>query len=159
MNYSAKLQKKIDQLAIQKENVLYLPIAMEHLNRIRNKSKTVEFRTLSDFYLRKINKYDKQHQFVAAKPLKYVLFQGGYNADSPRLLVELKDPVEKYNAYENLPAEIINSKLQDGKRVMTIEEGKKKYPNIFKEAMVEGFMEDDEFLALQLGDIVFEEGF
>lgn len=42
---------------------------------------------------------------------------------------------------------------------MTIEEGKKKYPNIFKEAMVEGFMEDDEFLALQLGDIVFEEGF
>ncbi|SHI86691.1 hypothetical protein SAMN05443429_105158 [Cruoricaptor ignavus] len=157
MNYSENLKKKIDELNLSKENILYLPIARVHLRRIVDGSKTVEFRDLTDYYLKKINNY-KNLQYDSTKPITHILFQGGYNADSPRVLAELKYTGAKFNANKDLPDEfIIYSK---GREViaMSLEEGEANYPNIFREAEIEGFENGDEYLALQLGRVVYTEG-
>lgn len=156
MNYSENLKKKIDELNLSKENILYLPIARVHLRRIVDGSKTVEFRDLTDYYLKKINNY-KNLKYDSTKPITHILFQGGYNPDSPRVLAELKYTGAKFNAEHGLPANLTIYSA-NAKEVMSPEEGEANYPNIFREAEIEGYENGDEYLALQLGRVVYTEG-
>lgn len=136
MNYSAELQNVIDDLGLKKENILYLPIAQVHLDRIREGSKTIEFREPSDFYLRKLAKFDKDGNFIEMKPLTHILFQGGYNPESPRMLIEFTNVLEKFEKVEN-PEEPETIKL-------------------LAEAEKEGFSSEDVYLGLFLGKIKYD---
>ena len=90
MNYSKELQQKINELNLKKENILYLTIKNEYLHEMRSGEKDVEYRDVTDFYLSKLFLKDKERNFSAMKPITHILFQGGYNADSPRMLIECK---------------------------------------------------------------------
>lgn len=90
MNYSPELQNKINELNLKKENILYLTIKNEYLHEMRSGEKDVEYRDISDFYLSKLFLKDKDKNYSAMKPITHILFQGGYNADSPRMLIDCK---------------------------------------------------------------------
>ena len=90
MNYSPELQNKINELGLKKENILYLTIKNEYLHEMRSGQKNVEYRDLTDFYLSKLFVKDKNKNYREMKPISHILFQGGYNADSPRMLIECK---------------------------------------------------------------------
>ncbi len=90
MNYSTKLQHKIEELGLQKENILYLTIRNVFLHEIRKGEKDVEYRDLTEYYLKKLFVIDKSGNYSATKPITHLLLQGGYNADSPRILIECK---------------------------------------------------------------------
>lgn len=103
MNYSTQLQNKVNELHLKKENILYLPMKNEYLHEIRIGEKNVEYRDLTDFYLSKLFKRDKEKNYSEQKPLTHILFQGGYEPDSPRMLIELKGfNIDKDNYPENL---------------------------------------------------------
>lgn len=162
---SEKLQKVVTELGLKKENILYMNIQRPFLERILSEEKKVEFRDLSEYWLKKVNNYDKKTlDCIGAKPIKYILFQNGMsNIDAPRVLVELKNVIEKW-AKDNKgnPVEIITRDRREDRDSFryTIEESRVKYSHIFKEAEFEGFDindEDDEFLALELGKIVYRE--
>lgn len=138
MKLSVELQKKFDDLGITKKNVLYLPIAREPLDRIRNKTKIIEFRELSDFYLKKMGVV-KDNVYIEDKPLKYVLFQNGYGLGRPRMLIELKEWAMKEKELEN---------PNDPKTKLSLREAEK-----------EGYEPDDEYIGIFLGEIVHEENF
>lgn len=57
---------------------------------MRAGTKNVEYRDLTDFYLKQLYKKDKDGNYAIPKPLSHILLQGGYNPDSPRVLIELK---------------------------------------------------------------------
>ncbi|MFJ1411707.1 hypothetical protein [Capnocytophaga canimorsus] len=157
---SPKLQEVVTKLGIKQENILYINVLRPFFERILSEEKKVEFRDLSEWWLKKINNYDKKTlAFVSPKPVKYILFQNGMsNAEAPRLLIELVNPVQKWaKDGKGNPAEVINNNLPNETRKMTISEGKVKYPQIFKEAEYEGFKKDDEWLAFELGKIVYKE--
>lgn len=98
MNYSPELQNKINELGLKKENILYLTIKNEYLHEMRSGQKNVEYRDLTDFYLSKLFVKDKNKNYREMKPISHILFQGGYNADSPRMLIECKGwAIEKTN--------------------------------------------------------------
>ena len=139
MNYSAGLKAKIDELGLKKENILYLPIAKQHLNRIKNKTKVIEFRDNTDYYAKKLAKFDKSGEFVEDKPLTHILFQGGYNVDSPRMLVSMSEYLAKYEELQS---------PDSAKTMFLLEEAKK-----------EGFEIDDEYIGFFLEKIEYEENF
>lgn len=68
-----------------------MPIANVFLDQIKAGTKKVEFRSLTDFYFRKLCIMDKEGNYLADKPITHILFQGGYSPTSPRLVVELKE--------------------------------------------------------------------
>lgn len=106
MNYSPELQAKIDELGLAKENILYLTIANEFLHAIRIGEKDVEYRDLTEFYLNKLFKKDKSGNYSEMKPIKYLLLQGGYSLNSPRMLIECKGwVIEGKNYPENIERE------------------------------------------------------
>lgn len=162
---SPKLQEVVTKLGLKEENILYMNIQRPFLERILSEDKKVEFRDLSEYWLKKLNNYNKKNwSFESPKPVKYILFQNGMkNEGSPRVLVELKGVLEKYAKDDNgNPAEVITrDKREDSDSYRyTIEEGKLKYPQIFEEAEFEGFDTNDleeEFLAFELGKIVYKE--
>lgn len=106
MTYSKELQAKIDELGLGKENILYLTIANEFLHAIRVGEKNVEYRDLTDHYLSRLFKKDKTGRYVGVKPLKYLLLQGGYSKNSPRMLVELKGWVIEG---KNYPSDLVKN--------------------------------------------------
>src|SRR5690606_4908270 len=70
---------------------LYLTIKNIYLDEMRRGLKNVEYRNNTEFFRRKLFVKDKDgNPSKQMKPLKYLLFQGGYEADSPRVLIELK---------------------------------------------------------------------
>lgn len=99
MNYSPELQNKIDSLGLTKENILYLPMQSVWMHEIRVGKKNVEYRDVTEHYLQKLFTKDKTGKYAAMKPKTHILFQMGYNADSPRALVELKGWVIDGNTY------------------------------------------------------------
>lgn len=99
MNYSKELQNKIDELALKKENILYLIMNNEYLHEIRIGEKDVEYREIKDFNLSKLFSKDKAKNYAAMKPITHILFQGGYNLDSPRMLIECKGWVVENKNY------------------------------------------------------------
>lgn len=103
MTYTPELQAKIDELGLAKENILYLTIANEFLHSIRIGEKDVEYRDLTEFYLNKLFRKDKSGNYSEMKPIKYLLLQGGYSLNSPRMLIELKGwVIEDKNYPENI---------------------------------------------------------
>lgn len=91
MKYTEELQRIIEQFNIKDENRLFLTIKNQYLDDMREGIKNVEYREDTEFFRRKIfikGANGKPSQEM--KPLKYILFQGGYEPDSPRLLIELK---------------------------------------------------------------------
>lgn len=101
MTYSPELQAKIDELGLKKENILYMTIANVFLHEMRNGEKNVEYRDLTEHYLQKLFKKDKTGNYSEPKPIKYLLLQGGYSLNSPRMLIELKGWVIDGNSYPN----------------------------------------------------------
>ena len=87
MNYSDRMQAYMAENGIDAKGVVYLTIAREPLERIVSGDKTVEFRDLSDHYIKKFFKVEGD-AVVGLKPFTHVLFQAGYSATSPRALVE-----------------------------------------------------------------------
>jgi hypothetical protein len=123
---------------IDAKSVVYLTIAREPLERIISGDKTVEFRDLSDHYLKKLFKVEGD-AVVDVKPFTHVLFQAGYSATSPRALVEFQDAGAKEES-QKAPVSPM------GKRM-------------FAEAEVEGFTVDDEWVAIALGKVCVVENF
>lgn len=158
---SEKLLVVVEKLGIKEENILYMNIQRPFLERILSEEKKVEFRDLSEYWLKKLNNYNKDKSYKSRKPIKYILFQNGMKSEgAPRVLVEYIRQVEKWGKDANNPAEIISNCTNDEKYRMTIKEGKEKYSNVFIEAEREGFdVKDDneEFLALELGKIIYRE--
>src|SRR5690606_15158261 len=93
MNISKELEQKINELGLTSENWLYLPIKNEYLHEMRSGSKNVEYRELSNHYLQKLFHKNTKGQYDKLKPKTHLLLQGGYNPDSPRMLIELKGVV------------------------------------------------------------------
>lgn len=89
MAYSVELQNVIDQLEITKENILYLTIVNEYIQEMRDGIKDTEYRSVNAFLLSRLFKKNQQKQFSEPKPKTHILFQGGYNPDSPRVLIEM----------------------------------------------------------------------
>lgn len=99
MTYTPELQQKINDLGLNKEDILYLPIKNKYLHEMRVGQKNVEYRELTDHYRSKLFAKDKEGRYTIIKPKKYLLLQGGYSADSPRMLIELKGIVINRNKY------------------------------------------------------------
>ncbi len=90
MYYTPELQNEIDRLNLKKENICYLTIQNEYLNDMRLGHKNVEYRDYTDYYVRRFFTKDTTGKYKAVKPFTHLLLQGGYNPDSPRMLIELK---------------------------------------------------------------------
>lgn len=91
MKYSEALEKVITNLEIKDENRLFLTIKNVYLDEMREGVKNVEYREDTEFFRRKLFvKGSNGKPSLEMKPLRYILFQGGYEPDSPRLLIELK---------------------------------------------------------------------
>lgn len=138
MNYSDRMQAYMAENGIDAKGVVYLTIAREPLERIVSGDKTVEFRDLSDHYIKKFFKVEGD-AVVGLKPFTHVLFQAGYSATSPRALVEFNGA---------------GTKEADQKTPLT-ERGKK----VYAEAEREGFSVDDEWLGIELGKVCVVENF
>ena len=138
MNYSDRMKAYMAENGIDAKSVVYLTIAREPLERIISGDKTVEFRDLSDHYLKKLFKVEGD-AVVDVKPFTHVLFQAGYSATSPRALVEFNGA---------------GTKEADQKSPLT-ERGKR----VYAEAEREGFTEDDEWLGIELGKVCVVENF
>ena len=138
MNFSDRMKAYMAENGIDAKGVVYLTIAREPLERIISGDKTVEFRDLSDHYLKKIFKVEGD-AVVGVKPFTHVLFQAGYSATSPRALVEFAGA---------------GTKEADQKSPLT-ERGKR----VYAEAEREGFTEDDEWLGIELGKVCIVENF
>lgn len=138
MNYSDRMKAYMAENGIDAKAVVYLTIAREPLERIVSGDKTVEFRDLSDHYLKKLFKVEGD-AVVGVKPFTHVLFQAGYSATSPRALVEFAGA---------------GTKEAEQKSPLT-DRGKK----VYAEAEREGFTEDDEWLGIELGKVCIVENF
>lgn len=132
------MQAYMAENGIDAKGVVYLTIAREPLERIVSGDKTVEFRDLSDHYIKKFFKVEGD-AVVGVKPFTHVLFQAGYSATSPRALVE-------FNGAGTKEAEQKSPLTERGKRV-------------YAEAEREGFIEDDEWLGIELGKVCVVENF
>ena len=138
MNYSDRMKAYMAENGINAKSVVYLTIAREPLERIVSGDKTVEFRSLSDHYLKKFFEVEGD-AVVGVKHFTHVLFQAGYSATSPRALVEFQDAGAKEES-QKAPVSPM------GKRM-------------FAEAEVEGFTIDDEWVAIALGKVCVVENF
>lgn len=157
INYSPEMQKKIDELGIKDEEILYMTIVRESLIRILKGTKKVEFRELSDWWLKKFNEYNRDLSFKEVKPIKYLLLQNGTDPGVPRVFIEMKNQFHKYEADKIDPAMLIVPSLPKPERCFSIKEAKEKYPLIFEQAKLEGFTDKDEWLGLELGNIIHAE--
>ncbi len=91
MNNAIDLEKTIKSLKIKDENRLFLTIKNQYLDDMREDIKNVEYRINTEFFRRKLFVKGKDGKPSSEmKPLKYILFQGGYEPNSPRVLIELK---------------------------------------------------------------------
>jgi hypothetical protein len=131
---SEMLQAVCDEHQIKEENILFLTIKKAHFDRIKEGTKKVEFRDMSDYYLGKLSNYDSRNKCIGDKPLTHILFQAGYSAASPRMLIEFID----YGGRE--------------KGIMRAKPEYKKF--IEDESFKEGFEKGDDFLGFVLGKIL-----
>ncbi len=88
MTYTPELQNTIDRLGLKKENILFLTVYNEILHLIRSGNKKIEYRDNTPHYTSKLFAKDKQGHYTILKPYTHVLFQAGYSASNPRMLIE-----------------------------------------------------------------------
>lgn len=135
MTYSQQLRAKIDELGIKKENILYLTIASFFLQEIRSGDKTVEYRDLTDFYLRKLFVY-QGGKIAYPKPYTHILFQAGYSIHSPRTLIELRGIVINEARWgRNLPATLSDEGYIVSEDNINLLLGKIEYNSVAMEVM------------------------
>lgn len=142
MKYSNEMQAVLSKAGIKPENVMYLTIARNYLNRIKAGTKKVEFRAVTELYLKKLVKVNSKGEYVEEKPITHLLLQGGYSAESPRVLVELADWFIK-ESKEDRKGQPESTGIED----------------VVREAKEEGFTDNDEYLALVLGSVILSENF
>ena len=75
IQYSPEMKKVIDELGLKDENIMYVNIIREPLERILSGEKTVEFRELSDFWLKKVANFNSKSEYINDKPITHILFQ------------------------------------------------------------------------------------
>lgn len=90
MNYAPALQQKIDALGLKKEHILFLTMQSYYMHQICIGEKEVEYRDLTEHYLSRIFKKDKNGNYSAMKPITHILFQCGYSVNNRRVLVACK---------------------------------------------------------------------
>lgn len=139
IQYSPEMKKVIDELGLKDENIMYVNIIREPLERILSGEKTVEFRDLIDYWLNKVAVFNRKGEHIDDKPIKYILFQNGMDPfpHSKRALVKFKDYLVKYEKVENPNSPTTKYVLEEAKK--------------------EGFAPGDTYLALMLGEVVFRE--
>lgn len=98
MNYSPDLQNKINELGLKKENILFLTVYNEILHLIRSGDKKIEYRDNTPHYTSKLFAKDRQGNYTILKPYTHILFQAGYNASNPRMLIEFPGLLTKDKA-------------------------------------------------------------
>ncbi len=143
MKYSNEMLAVINQLELKPENVMYLTIARSYLRRIVEGTKKVEFRSVTELYLKKLINVNSKGEVGDDKPITHILLQGGYSADSPRVLVEMTDWFIKDTDIRN-NSDVVREKINR---------------NVKAEAEAEGFTDNDEYLALVLGEVKYSENF
>ncbi|QOW09777.1 hypothetical protein Q73A0000_05040 [Kaistella flava (ex Peng et al. 2021)] len=89
MAYSEELEAKMIELGIKKENILYLTIENVNIQEMRDGAKNTEYREVTELYLSRLFSKNAEKKFQKMKPKTHILFQGGYNPDSPRIIIEL----------------------------------------------------------------------
>lgn len=139
IQYSPEMKKVIDELGLKDENIMYVNIIREPLERILSGEKTVEFRELSDFWLKKVANFNSKGEYINDKPITHILFQNGMDKPplAKRALVEMKYNIDKEEEIENPDSP--------------------KTQYILREAEKEGFAPDDTYLAIVLGKVIFRE--
>ncbi|WHF51307.1 hypothetical protein QGN23_12835 [Chryseobacterium gotjawalense] len=85
-----ELEQTINKLGFAKEDYLFLTIKTVYLYHMKSGEKNVEYREPGDFILSRLYKDFRKNKFSEPKELSHVLFQAGYNPDSPRMLIELR---------------------------------------------------------------------
>lgn len=130
------MQAYMAENGINAKSVVYLTIAREPLERIISGNKTVEFRDFSDFYVKKLFVVS-DGEVVDAKPFTHILFQAGYSANSPRALVEIADIKVKLPE-DTAPQSAVGKAM-------------------YAEAEVEGFEQDDAWIGISIGAVLFTE--
>ena len=85
-----ELEKTISNLGLTKDDYLFLTIKTVYLYHMKSGEKNVEYREPGDFILSSLYKNFRKNKFSEPKKLSHVLFQAGYNPDSPRMLIKLK---------------------------------------------------------------------
>jgi len=87
---NSELQKTIDNLGLSKNDYLFLTIKTVYLYHMKSGIKNVEYREPSDFIFTRLYDNYSKNKFSKPKNISHILFQAGYNPDSPRMLIELK---------------------------------------------------------------------
>jgi hypothetical protein len=90
MKYTIKLEQVLSEKQIKKDNIVYMTIKQIYLQQMREGTKTVEYRDTTNFYIKKFFKMNTANRIETQKSTTHLLLQGGYNPDSPRILIELK---------------------------------------------------------------------
>ena len=87
---NSKLQNTLDNLGLSKNDYLFLTIKTVYLYHMKSGIKNVEYREPSDFIFTRLYDNYSKNKFSKPKNISHILFQAGYNPDSPRMLIELK---------------------------------------------------------------------
>lgn len=87
---NSDLDKLLTSLKLTKEDYVFLTIKTVYLYEMKSGEKNVEYRTPGDFIFTRLYDDFKKKKFTEPKKVNYILFQAGYNPDSPRMLIELK---------------------------------------------------------------------
>ncbi|MBV2223695.1 MAG: hypothetical protein KUL74_02435 [Cloacibacterium sp.] len=84
------LQKVIEKLGLTKDDYMFLTIKTVYLYHMKSGEKNVEYREPGEFIFTRLYNDFRKKKFSEPKKLSHILFQAGYNPDSPRMLIELK---------------------------------------------------------------------
>ena len=105
LKLSPELQKVTDDLGVSNEEICFMTISKDNLDDMRSGIKNVEYRDNSAYWNEKFFIADRAGNVSLKKNYTHLLFQNGYNPDSPRVLIELKGIVtSKYKFPKNLSA-------------------------------------------------------
>lgn len=127
MSENLELEKTINKLGLTKDDYLFLTIKTVYLYHMKSGEKNVEYREPGDFILSRLYKDFRKNKFSEPKKLSHVLFQAGYNPDSPRMLIELKG----WNHHgENHPTNLKTSGHEIDRYSVNLFLGKIKYENL-----------------------------
>lgn len=75
---------------LSNEDYLFLTIKTVYLYQMKSGDKNVEYREPGNFIFSRLYHNYAANHFSKPKKLSHILFQAGYNPDSPRMLIELK---------------------------------------------------------------------
>ena len=122
-----ELENIIRKLGLKKDDYLFLTIKTVYLYHMKSGEKTVEYREPSEFVFSRLYSEYATKKFSEPKDISHILFQAGYNPDSPRMLIELKGWVYDNEKY---PENIDTSKFPVDRYSVNLLLGKILYENL-----------------------------